>query len=356
MQLPYDASGLPLVGLEIGESGTYFAAYCETTSGPIRRRRRSSAPAGPEEALALIRDLLVRTIYDLSPEEQSTDYSLPPVRLGIAFWGQLDRDRRTVLMLRQNASWSGFPLADALAAAILRPSSSIAAVETAINAAAWYEAAGLEVSSQEGDPVKVGDPVKGTSRSSRGTLLYVHIGREVSAATVQDGQLLVRHCGSEDQFGHSTVAADGPRCRCGGYGHLTPIASAGALVRAMIGRGSDDDQTLATVLQITGGRAEALTAPQVVELATGGNPIAAEILTVAQDALSLAIANAVLLLSPDEIVIGGSLTFAGETFLQPLRARLSLLLGDNAPVPTVRMGRLEHMSVLKGAFALARDQ
>jgi glucokinase len=350
MQLPYDASGLPLLGLEIGESGTYFAAYRETTSGPIRRRRRSHAPAGPEEALSLIRDLLVRTIYDLSPEDQDTDYSLPPVRLGIAFWGQLDRDRRTVLMLRQNDSWSGFPLADALAAAILGPSSSIAAVETAINAAAWYEAARLEVSGQ------VGGPVKGTSSSRRGTLLYVHIGREVSAATVQDGRLLVRHSESEDQFGHSTVAADGPRCRCGGYGHLTPIASAGALVRHMIGRGSDDDQTLAAVLQITGGRAEALTAPQVVELATGGNPIAAKILTAAQDALSLAIANAVLLLSPDEIVIGGSLTIAGGTFLQPLRARLALLLGDSAPVPTVRMGRLEHMSVLKGAFALARDQ
>ncbi|PWT75334.1 MAG: hypothetical protein C5B60_05455, partial [Chloroflexi bacterium] len=207
---------------------------------------------------------------------------------------------------------------------------------TAINSAAWCEAAGLEP-------------------SGRGTLLYVHIGREVSAATVQDGQLLVRHGESEVRFGHTIVAAGGPRCQCGGYGHLTPIASAGALVRSMIGRASDDDQSLAAVLQITGGRAEALTAPQVVELATGGNPIARDVLAVAQDALSLAIANAILLLSPDEIVLGGPLTPAGEAFLQPLRHRLAALLGHSAPVPTVRMGRFEPFSVLKGAYALARD-
>jgi glucokinase len=350
MQRPYDTNSPLLLGLEIGESGTYFAAYRETASGPIRRRRRVSAPAGPEEALSLIRDLLVRTIYDLSPEEQNTDGSLPPLRLGIAFWGQLDRDRQTVLILRQNKSWSGFPLADALATSILSPSSTIVAVETAINAATWCEAAGLEASGH------MDGLVTGTSGSRRGTLLYVHIGREVSAATVQDGRLLMRHSESEERFGHTTVAADSPRCRCGGYGHLTPIASAQSLVRSMIGRSSDDDQSLAAVLQITGGRAEALTAPQVVELATGGNAIAAEILTAAQDTLSLAIANAVLLLSPDDIVIGGPLTVAGEAFLQPLRARLALLLGESTPVPTVRMGRFEPMSVLKGAFALARDR
>jgi glucokinase len=350
MQRPYDSSSPLLLGLEIRESGTYFAAYGETTSGPIRRRRRVSSPAGPEEALSLIHDLLVRTIYNLSPEEKNAGLLLPPLRLGIALWGQLDRDRQTVLMLRQNESWSGFLLGDALAASILGPSSTIVAFETAINAAAWCEAAGLEPSGHTDDLVRV------KSGLGRGTLLYVHIGREVSAATVQDGQLLVRHGESEERFGHTIVAADGPRCRCGGYGHLTPIASAGALVRSMIGRSSDDDQSLAAVLQITGGRAEALTAPQVVELATSGNAIAADILTVAQDALSLAIANALLLLSPDEIVIGGPLTVAGEAFLQPLHARLALLLGDSAKVPTVRMGHFEPFTVLRGAYALARDR
>jgi glucokinase len=344
-----DASSPLLLGLEIGESGTYFAVHRETASGPIRRKRRSRVPAGPEEALALIRDLLVRAIYDLSPEEQSAGRLLPPLRLGIAFWGQLDRDRQMVLQLHQNKSWSGFPLADALATSVLAPSSTIAALETAINAAAWSESADLETSGP------ADGPVEGASSRGWSTLLYVHIGREVSAATVQDRRLLVRHSQSEEQFGHTTVAADGPRCRCGSYGHLTAIASAGALVRSMIGRGSDDDQSFAAVLQMTGGRAEALTAPQVVELATGGNAIAADILTVAQDALSLAISNALLILAPDEIVIGGPLSVSGEAFLRPVRDRLALLLGASAPVPTMRMGRHEPFSVLRGAYILARD-
>src|SRR5215831_19534833 len=102
MQLPYVVSSVPLLGIEIGETGTYFAVYRETASGPIRKRRRVTIPAAPDEALSLIHDLLVRAIYDLSPEEPSMNRSLPPLRLGIAFWGQLDRDRGTVLMLRQN--------------------------------------------------------------------------------------------------------------------------------------------------------------------------------------------------------------------------------------------------------------
>jgi glucokinase len=350
MKPSYDASSIPLLGLEIGESGTHLATYLETAAGPRRQRRRLSAPPSPQEALSLIQDLCVRTIYDLSPEEPTQDSSLPPLRLGVAFWGQLDRDKQTVLMLRQNQRWSGFPLADALAALTTGEPRTRVTLETAINAAAWCEAAG------SGGPGDEGSSLRVSASSSGGTLLYIYLEREVSAAIVQDGQLLIRHSDSEERFGHTTVAADGPRCQCGGFGHLNPLASAQALVRRMIGRASDHDQSLDAILRISGGRAEALTAPQVIELATNGDAIATDILSVAQDALSLAIANAILLLFPDEIVIGGPLTPAGEAFLQPLRARLALLLENNAPLPDLHMGRFEPFGSLKGAYALARDR
>jgi glucokinase len=321
--------GEQTIGLEIAESGTHIGTYLEAGyEGSRHRRLRLSVPPTPEELLPLCRDLIWRTIYNLAPNEDApSESSLPPLRLGIAFWGMLDRDTGTVRRLRQNPTWSGFPLEAALSAHF----GPVIALETAINAAAWGEA-----------------------RSGReSTLLYVHLGREVSAATVQDGRLLVRHGAVEEQFGHITLAPTGPRCACGGYGHLTSIASARSLVRDMIGRSADDEESHQAVLEITSGRAEALTAAQVVQLAVAGNAIAANILSTAEDALALALANAALLLSPTTIVIGGPLTGAGEAFLQPLRARLAPILSSNIPMPSLRMTTFEPFASLKGACALA---
>ncbi|MGO8951373.1 MAG: ROK family protein [Ktedonobacterales bacterium] len=347
MKGPQSVSGRHILGLEIAESGTHLNAYLETSLGPRWRHQQLGAPPTPQEALPLLRDLILRTIYDLSPSERRPDALLPPLRLGIAFWGQLDRDQKTVIMLRQNPSWNGFPLAEALSAGLTGATDLI--LETAINAAAWCEAVNFTIVSDTGNQVQE----SAGSNATLGTLLYVHLGREVSASIFQDGQLLVRHGDSEERFGHTIVAANGPLCQCGGFGHLTPIASAQSLVRNMIGRASDDDKSLAAMLRITHGRAEALTAAQVVELATSGNPIAADILATAMDALALAISNTVLLLTPQVIVIGGPIATSGEAFLAPLRARLSLLLGSNAPVPMIRMGAFEPFTSLRGAHALA---
>ena len=322
-------AGEQTIGLEIAESGTRISAYLEAGSdGSRHRRRRLIAPPTPDELLPLCRDLILRTIYNVAPNEDTPgDSSLPPLRLGVAFWGLLDRDTGTVRRLRQNPPWSGF----ALEAALSDRFGPVIALETAINAAAW-----------------------GESKAGReGTLLYVHLGREVSAAIVQDGRLLVRHGAGEEQFGHVTVAPTGPRCSCGGYGHLTPIASAGSLVRDMIGRSADDEESHRAVLEITARRAEALTAVQVVQLAVAGNAIAADILSTAEDALALALANAALLLSPTTIVIGGPLTEAGEAFLQPLHARLAMILSSNVSMPSLRLATREPFASLKGAYTLA---
>jgi glucokinase len=327
-----NSPGEQAIGLEIAESGTHISIYMEEGPDGLRRRhRRLTVPPTPRELLPLCRDLILRTIFNLAPNEDApTDISLPPLRLGVALWGELDRDTGTVRRLRQNPTWSDFPLKPAL----LDLFGPVIALETAINAAAWGEA----------------------EAADEGTLLYVHVGREVSAATVQDGRLIVRHFSSEEQFGHVPVALAGPRCSCGARGHLTSIASARSLVRDMIGRSADDEESHWAVLEITSGRAEALTAVQVVQLAAAGNALAAGILSTAEDALALALADAALILSPSIIVIGGPITGAGEAFLAPLRTRLAAILSSNVSMPSLRMAALEPFASLKGAYALALTQ
>jgi glucokinase len=328
------SSDVAVVGLEIAESATAISAYVETDRVSQRKRLRLSQPPTPDVALARIHDLILRALSDAPAVETPPESPLPPLRLGVAFWGRLDRDRGAVRELRQNPSWNDFPLAETLSARYGGP----VALETAVNAAAW------------------GEEAERAGGVAAGSLLYLHVGREISAAAVQDGHLLVRHDAVEERFGHSTVAVSGPRCRCGGYGHLTPVASAQSLVRSMIGRAVEDEESYRVMLEITGGRAEALTAPQVVQLATAGNAVAADIVAIALDALALALSNAVLLLSSSAVIIGGPLTEAGETFLAPLRARMVTLLGDSMPLPSLSMATLEPYSSLRGAHALARVQ
>ncbi len=347
MKSSSNSGGTLTLGLEIAASGTHLTTYLETPHGPLWRRKRLGSPPSPDVAMSLLTDLIVHTISGLSPAEEPLSAAVPPLRMGIAFWGQLDRDQQVVRLLRQNQSWSGFPLAEALSA---RLGATHLTLETAINAAAWYESIHLGTSGDQS-----GSGGNFTGSTAPGTLLYVHLGREVSAAIVQDGELLIRHSDSEDRFGHSVVSPSGVRCQCGGYGHLTPVASAQSLVRNFIGRASDDSSSHTAMLEITNGRAEALTAAQVVELASTGNTIAADIVAVAQDALALAIANAVLLITPNVIVIGGPIADSGETFLGPIRERISILLGTNAPVPVLRMGSLEPSTPLRGAYALAHS-
>jgi glucokinase len=109
------------------------------------------------------------------------------------------------------------------------------------------------------------------------------------------------------------------------------------------------------MLRVTGGRAEALTAPQVVALAAAGDPAARAVLDEALDALALALANLVAVLDPALIVIGGPLAQAGEAFLAPLRARLEELCRAFGFVPDLRAGALDPGAALLGAWLLARE-
>lgn len=334
-----NVGGASTIGLEIAESGTRLATYVETPDGSRLLHQRLERPASPAETLPLLGDLIRRTVSDLVPSSLGSQRPQPPLRIGIAFWGRVDRDQQRVLQLRQNAGWSGFPLARALTEALsgTGPNTTEAVsltLETAVNASAWHEYSHGGLS-----PISI-------------TLLYIHLGREVSAAVIKNGQFLIRHSETEEQFGHSTVTDSRFVCRCGGYGHLASVASAQSLVRLMIGRASDDDTSLGAILALTKGRAEALTAAQVITLAADGDAIAGNIVAQALDALALAIANAALLLSPQVVVIGGSVAECGETFLAPLRERLVRLLNNTVPLPEVRRSLPGHSASLQGAHDL----
>jgi glucokinase len=173
---------------------------------------------------------------------------------------------------------------------------------------------------------------------------------------IERGQMIRGAHGAAGSLDHWQVREDGPHCRCGGRGHLATLASAQSIVRSMIGRASASDESTAAMLRISGGRAEAMSATQVVELAATGDMAAQSVIEDAVDALASALAALCLTLDPGVIVIGGSLALAQPYYFQMLNERLRARTLAGVSPPQVAPGALEPNAALTGAAILASHQ
>jgi len=333
------SDGAPRIGLEIADSAMRLTVTLGAEPGARRWHARLGAPPEPAEALDAIHALIARALASEAPNVVST-------AIGVAFWGAVDAARGQIagtFGARLAPGWEDFSLGERLAARWGGP----VRIETATNAAALAEAQ------------------LGAGRGYDG-VLYALLGRSVTSALVIGGRVWRGASGRAGLLGHWLASpesplkgeagaagpAPAPRCICGMRGHLDPIASAQSLTRTMIGRASDDDASHAAMLRISGRRAEAMTAPQVVELAATGDPAAVSVLDDALDPLAVALANLVAVLDPGVIVIGGPLADAGDRFYAPLRERVATLSAPyrlGAEPPPIVAGALEPFAALRGA-------
>lgn len=315
------------IGLEIADGGMRMvAALAGEARMPARRwRRHLSAPPPPDEALDTLDNLIGQVL------QEGADGASRPDALGVAFWGDSDPTRGVTLGKPYAAAWDHFPLAARLAG---RWQAAVS-LQSAVAAAAFAEA------------------TSGAGQHHR-VVLYLHSGRTIASAVIAGGEIVSGASGRAGKLAHWLIQPEGPRCACGQRGHLDPLASAQAIVRATIGLASGSDESTAAMLRVSGGRAEAMTVRQVVQLAHEGDPAAQSVLGTAWDALALALANLVAALDPDIIVIGGPPAEAGDGFIGPLRERLALLCGSWRPAPPVVPGTLEPRAALAGACLLAR--
>jgi glucokinase len=140
-------------------------------------------------------------------------------------------------------------------------------------------------------------------------VLIVVIGTGIASAIFLDGKPYSAS-GFAGEIGHAVVDVGGVSCACGGNGCLEAIASAGAITRLY-------NET--AQLPVAGAR-------EVLELARSGDAAAASVWDTATDALGLALSQAVALLAPEAIVLGGGLAQAGDALFAPVEKRMNSLL------------------------------
>jgi len=128
------------------------------------------------------------------------------------------------------------------------------------------------------------------------------LGTGVGGVIAIDGRVHQGHDGTAGELGHQTIDPDGPWCGCGNRGCLEAYARADQIAAAC---GTS-------------------TAEEAVAAARRGDRRAIDGLAQVGRYLGIGIANMVVVISPDRVVVGGGIAAAGELLLEPIRAELRL--------------------------------
>jgi glucokinase len=281
-----------VVGIEISGSGARQSVALADLSGQILYRIRRPLDYIPDTRTVL--DLLDTMLAEvLTPERLSHGRIL---RVGVAVGGLVDAARGVVRTLYHAHGWDNFPLQDYFAQRFDAP----CIVDNNANAAALAE-------------VRLGRGV------GERVVLYVGLGRGIGGALITNGRIYHGVTCTAGEIGHMLVKEGGPRCSCGGSGHLEAIASARAIVSTMIGLSIEHPETEASIKRLTGARIERLTVEQVYHLASEGDQVALRVIEQVHQYLGIALANIVHLVNPSMIILGGSVAQAGALLVTPLQ-------------------------------------
>lgn len=188
-----------------------------------------------------------------------------------------------------------------------------------------------------GHDVRAGGLAERTFGAARGQddVLFMPIGTGISGAMFVEGHAITNKYAGE--IGHLDIGS-GELCACGAIGCLETIATGPSIARRY--------------RRLTGSRVEG--AKPVAERMAAGDPAAARVWHEAAESIARALAAYVSLLAPQLIVIGGGLSSAGETLLNPVEAELRRLLVWQQ-VPQLVTAALGDNAACLGAGIMARQ-
>jgi glucokinase-like ROK family protein len=151
-------------------------------------------------------------------------------------------------------------------------------------------------------------------------VLYISAGVGLGGGIVRGGQLCDGATGFAGEFGHMTMDPDGEPCNCGNRGCWETQVSQWAAFRA-IRRGISQGRA-SLLSDMADGDLDRLTIPMAVEAARAGDALALETFETVGRYLGIGIASLMNALNPGLVVLGGSLSLAGEFILPAVHQEL----------------------------------
>ncbi|MEH7349708.1 ROK family glucokinase [Gottfriedia acidiceleris] len=162
----------------------------------------------------------------------------------------------------------------------------------------------------------VGEMWKGAGNGAKDVVM-VTLGTGVGGGVIVNGDVAHGISGSAGEIGHITVQLEnGVLCNCGKTGCLETISSATGIAR--IANEKLQNTTKETVLKEMSNDSP-LTAKDVFEAYSNGDEVAEEIVNHVMRYLALVLAGVGNTLNPENIIIGGGVSNAGDLLLRPLK-------------------------------------
>jgi glucokinase len=152
------------------------------------------------------------------------------------------------------------------------------------------------------------------------SIVGLTLGTGVGGVVAVDGRVVEGHDGTAGEIGHQTLDPDGPPCGCGNRGCLEALAR-GDRLAAACGTATPE----AAIAAARAGDERALAGVREIGRWLG-----------------IGIANVIVVLTPDRVVIGGGIAAAGDLLLDPIRdelaRRVRVTALDRVEVVTAALG------------------
>jgi len=309
-----------LAGIDIG--GTKIAIALANLDGEILAKRRLPTPN--ENGPFALLEIVSQTLTEMIGENRST-----LIAIGVGSPGPLDIDHGLIMSPSNLRDWDRVPIVDVLSKKFGVP----VMLDNDANAAA------------------LGEFSFGAGRGFK-NIFYVTVSTGIGGGVIIDGDIHHGVSTGAGEIGHTIVDPDGVRCNCGSVGCLETVSSGTHLVRLMKERLDSGEPTVIRDL-IAGGTE--LSTLVLLEAVRRGDRVAIGIWDNACRYLAISVANAISLIAPEVVVIGGGISSAGYLLIEPLRKMVpeyvSMIPKSEINIVTAELGT---ESGLYGAIELAR--
>ena len=291
------------LGLDVGATTIKGAAVSD--SGTIMTRH--TVPTPSEGSSADLEDAIVTCLKALRTIAPSAD------AVGLAVAGWIGADRRSVVFSANFPSWKEEPLVQRLEARVGLP----VVMENDANAAAWGE-------------------FRFGAGAGTDSMAAITLGSGVGGALIVNGALVRGFQGAAGEIGHSVMITNGYPCNCGRSGCMENYVSGRSINRRALPVLSDQD---------------------LYPLALRGDERALALYTELGRYLGQGLANVVMLINPERVVVSGGVAEAFELFADAATEAMRVELGPSwrALVPEFAVGTLGSDAGCLGAADLARS-
>lgn len=304
------------IGIDLGGTSVKYALLNKTGEFFFEGKLPSLAKRGRRVVLGEI----IRAAREAQMAAKRLEVEVCGIGLGTP--GIVDATGRIVLGGAENLpDWSSLPLADLLETAVELP----------------------VVLGNDANLMGLGETRYGAGHGYS-DVVFLTVGTGIGGAIVIDGKLFTGFGGRGTELGHVPLIANGEPCACGSVGCLEHYASTSALVRRFCA-GVDANTD---VRHVNG--------ESIVALYKAGDSWAVHCLEEHCDFLGHGISGFINIFAPQQVVIGGGLSEAGDFYITKVReAALRYAMSDCAFNTKIVAAKLGNKAGCLGASALAFD-